>query len=108
MTIKFGLLKENLNKKFLKRNFSANTINLSYDYFTYRNSDLSYEFLLAKCIWMVWEEMANISFMIIVYNYTYLFYTMFEWSYCGQGKHQGIFTRSFLVIKFQFFQNHFL
>ena len=43
--------------------------------------------------------------------YTYLFYTMFEWSYCGQGKNQGKFsslrnktniTRSLLVIKFQF------
>ena len=34
--------------------------------------------------------------------YTCLFYTMFEWSYCSQGKNQGKFTRSLLVIKFQF------
>ena len=34
--------------------------------------------------------------------YTYLFYAMFEWSYCGQGQNQRKFTRSLLVIKFQF------
>ena len=43
--------------------------------------------------------------------YIYLFYTMFEWSYCGQVKNQGKFsslqnktniTQSLLVIKFQF------
>ena len=34
--------------------------------------------------------------------YTYLLYTMFEWSYWGLGKNQGKFTRSRLVIKFQF------
>ena len=51
--------------------------------------------------------MAKISFMIFVYNYTYLFYTMFEWSYCGLGKHQGKFTLSLLVIKFQFWELYF-
>ena len=34
--------------------------------------------------------------------YTYLLYAMFEWSYCGQGQNQRKFTRSPLVIKFQF------